>query len=97
MPCQTTVPYRDPPAALRDDNIQPIFEKLIDEPALCEWLNISPATAQRYRYVGGGPKYVVLSARRIAYRPSAVREWLESREVESGSVQEANAAIEAAE
>ena len=79
----------------RADDTAPLFEKLIDEPTLCEWLNISPAVAQRHRYQGTGPKFVTLSARRIAYRPSAVREWLASREAQKGTTLTINSALAA--
>jgi predicted DNA-binding transcriptional regulator AlpA len=66
-------------------NVPDILEKLISEKDYCELANLSPAQAQRQRANGTGPKFVVLSARRIAYRPSEIQKWLLSREVEQGT------------
>ena len=66
---------------------------LVTEQELCKQLGISAVTAQRMRYEGWGPKFVVLGPRRIAYRPSAISEWLAAREVQKGVSHAVNAVI----
>ena len=51
-------------------------EALISEKELCDWLGLSEPTLYRHRREGTGPKFVRLSERRVAYRRSAVEEWL---------------------
>jgi hypothetical protein len=41
-------------------------------------IKISPATLQKYRCEGGGPKYVPPIAGRIYYEEEALRMWVES-------------------
>ena len=55
-------------------------EALISEKELCDWLGLSEPTLYRHRRKGTGPKFVRLSERRVAYRRSAVEEWLKQRE-----------------
>lgn len=51
----------------------------IDEDGLHERYLIPPRTAQRWRAAGGGPAFVRLGKRRIAYRVSDVEAWLAAR------------------
>lgn len=51
-------------------------QELLSERELSNWLGISEPTLFRHRRNGTGPKFIRLSARRIAYRRSAVEEWL---------------------
>lgn len=48
-------------------------------------LNLSPKTLQKYRIIGGGPRFVHVSARCVRYRLVDLREWQESRLRESTS------------
>ncbi len=66
---------------------------LITEKELCKRLSISAVTAQRMRYEGWGPRFVVLGPRRIAYRPSAISEWLAAREVQKGVSHQINTSV----
>ena len=52
---------------------------LIDEKAAAEHLGLKDRTLQKYRQVGGGPKYIVLSSRCIRYRRIDLRAWAEAR------------------
>lgn len=70
-----------------------IKEQLITEQELCKRLGIGAATAQRMRYEGWGPRFVVLGPRRVAYRPSSISEWITAREVQKGVSQAVNAVI----
>jgi predicted DNA-binding transcriptional regulator AlpA len=70
-----------------------IKEQLITEQELCKRLGIGAATAQRMRYEGWGPRFIVLGPRRVAYRPSAIAEWLTAREVQRGVAHVVNAVI----
>jgi predicted DNA-binding transcriptional regulator AlpA len=55
-------------------------DEILTERDLCSWLGISEPTLFRYRRDGTGPKFIQLSARRVAYRRSAIEEWLKDRE-----------------
>lgn len=70
---------------------------LVTEQELCKQLGISAVTVQRMRYEGWGPKFVVLGPRRIAYRPSAISEWLAAREVQQGVAHQVNTNVVAKE
>src|SRR5947209_8321687 len=55
-------------------------DKVLSEREVCNWLGVSEPTLFRHRRDGTGPKFLQLSERRIAYRRSAVEEWLKVRE-----------------
>ncbi len=55
-------------------------DSILSERQVSDWLGISEPTLFRHRRAGTGPAFVRLSARRIAYRCSAVKEWLKQRE-----------------
>jgi predicted DNA-binding transcriptional regulator AlpA len=74
-------------------NTPEIKEHLITEQELCKHLGIGKATAARMRYEGWGPRFIVLGPRRVAYRPSAISEWLAAREVHRGVAHVVNAKI----
>lgn len=57
-------------------------DRLLTEKDLARWLGVSLPTLQRMRSKGGGPRFVKLSLRRVAYRPSDVELWLTSRTAE---------------
>lgn len=61
-------------------------DPLINEKQLCAWLGVGRATASRWRQSGRGPRFVQLSARRLAYRKSDIEQWLASREREAGAI-----------
>ena len=54
-------------------------KRLLTEKELSIWLGVSLPTLQRMRSKGGGPKFIRLGFRRLAYRPSDVETWLASR------------------
>jgi predicted DNA-binding transcriptional regulator AlpA len=58
-------------------------DEILKEVEVCNWLGISEPTLFRLRRLGTGPKFIRLSARRVAYRRSAVKEWLKLRERQS--------------
>lgn len=68
----------------------PEIETLLTERELCKLLGIGAATAARWRYNGSGPRFVALGTRRVGYRPSAVKEWMDAREVQQGLARDAN-------
>ena len=57
-------------------------KRLLTEKELSIWLSLSLPTLQRMRSKGGGPKFVRLSLRRVAYRHSDVEAWLLVRTAE---------------
>ena len=54
--------------------------EILSEREVADWLGLSGPTLFRHRRDGSGPKFIRLSARRIAYRRGAVEEWLKERE-----------------
>jgi predicted DNA-binding transcriptional regulator AlpA len=55
-------------------------QELLSEREVSNWLGISEPTLFRHRRNGTGPRFIRLSARRIAYRRSAIEEWLKGCE-----------------
>lgn len=55
------------------------FVRYLSEAEAARLLNISPRTLQRYRVNGGGPPYVRIGARRIAYPESGIATWVACR------------------
>jgi predicted DNA-binding transcriptional regulator AlpA len=55
-------------------------DTILSERQLSDWLGISAPTLFRHRRDGTGPAFIRLSTRRVAYRLSAVKEWLTLRE-----------------
>jgi predicted DNA-binding transcriptional regulator AlpA len=43
------------------------------------YIKVPIPTLERWRQTGGGPRWVRLGARRVAYRLSDIEEWLEQR------------------
>jgi predicted DNA-binding transcriptional regulator AlpA len=60
------------------------IEPLISEKQLQDILGVGFQTLKRWRQAGTGPRYIALGTRRLAYRPSDVKAWLESRQRASG-------------
>jgi predicted DNA-binding transcriptional regulator AlpA len=58
-------------------------QELLSEREVSNWLGISEPTLFRHRRNGTGPRFIRLSARRIAYRRSAIEEWLKGCERQS--------------
>ena len=54
-------------------------QEILSEREVSNWLGVSEPTLFRHRR-GTGPKFIRLSERRIAYRRSAIEEWLQARE-----------------
>jgi len=55
--------------------------QLIDAAQLAAWLNVSPATLERWRSKGDGPPWFKLGDARqapVRYRRQAVREWIDA-------------------
>ena len=63
--------------------MQGYIKEILTERQLSEWLGISQPTLFRHRRDGTGPSFIRLSERRVAYRRSAVEEWLTKRERQS--------------
>jgi predicted DNA-binding transcriptional regulator AlpA len=58
-------------------------EEALTERLVSERYPFSPRTLQRLRAQGGGPRYVRLGRRRIAYRPGDIETWLSERTFKS--------------
>jgi predicted DNA-binding transcriptional regulator AlpA len=58
-------------------------QEIINEREVADWLGLSEATLFRHRRDGTGPKFIQLSARRVAYHRSAIEGWLKERERQS--------------
>jgi predicted DNA-binding transcriptional regulator AlpA len=58
------------------------LDPLLTEKELSAWLGLSLPNLQRMRSNGTGPRYVQLSARRLAYRKSNVEAWLAARTID---------------
>jgi predicted DNA-binding transcriptional regulator AlpA len=54
--------------------------EILNERQVSDWLGLSEPTLFRHRRDGTGPAFIRLSARRVAYRRSAVEAWLSERE-----------------
>lgn len=54
--------------------------EILNEREVADWLGLSEPTLFRHRRDGTGPRFIRLSARRVAYRRSAIEEWLKERE-----------------
>jgi hypothetical protein len=59
---------------------RPIREPLIDTKEAARLLDVSPGYLEHARVRGGGPPFVVVSRRRIRYRPEALAAWIAARE-----------------
>jgi predicted DNA-binding transcriptional regulator AlpA len=57
--------------------------EILNEREVADWLGLSEPTLFRHRRDGTGPKFIQLSTRRVAYRRSAIEEWLKERERQS--------------
>ncbi len=53
--------------------------ELIGEKSAAKFVNLSVRSIQGYRYKGGGPNFVRLSARCVKYRRCDLRKWAEAR------------------
>jgi hypothetical protein len=49
------------------------------------FVGLRPRTMEKLRRIGGGPRYLALSRRRVVYAKGALREWLAARERSSTS------------
>ena len=55
------------------------WQGLIGEEVAAKFLSLTIRTLQGWRYKGGGPRYVRVSARCIRYRRADLRVWAEAR------------------
>jgi len=55
-------------------------QDILTDRDVSDWLGLSEPTLFRHRRDGTGPTFIRLSTRRVAYRRSAVEEWLAQRE-----------------
>ncbi len=61
------------------------IEPLITSQQLAKILNIGHSTLESWRARGKAPRHIALGGRRLAYQPSAVREWLVEQERTTGN------------
>ena len=64
--------------------INPGIEKHVDTPAAAKYLKLSASTLEKWRVMGGGPRYLKLG-RRVVYSIDALDAWLRERECGSTS------------
>ena len=55
------------------------WHALVDEQAAAAFLSLTVRTLQGWRYKGGGPRCIRVSARCIRYRRCDLRDWAEGR------------------
>jgi len=55
------------------------MEKLISTEEAAELVRLRPQTLRGLRSKGGGPDFIKLAPNRVAYRPSDLEEWTETR------------------
>jgi predicted DNA-binding transcriptional regulator AlpA len=60
-------------------NSQDQIDRLISENEAAEFLGYSVRTLQSWRWKGGGPRFVRVSARSIRYRRRELLAWAEER------------------
>lgn len=60
-------------------------DQLLNEHDACELLGYSVRTLQKWRVVGGGPKFIKVSSRSIRYRVQDLLNWIAERTVTSTS------------
>lgn len=65
--------------------------KYLDEATLAHRLGVSKRTLQRWRAEGGGPPYIRLGPRRVAYDESASDAWATARSFTSRAAELATA------
>ena len=75
-----TAPNTDPAAEDKDQKKpdQAYWYELINEKPAAEFVNLKARTLQGYRYRGGGPEFVRLSARCVKYRRIDLLRWAEA-------------------
>ena len=69
----------------------PDNHEILSEREVSRWLGISEPTLFRHRRDGTGPKFIQLSARRIAYRRADIESWLKSCERQSSGARQLSA------
>ncbi len=55
------------------------WNALIDERAAGDHIGLTDRTMQKFRQQGGGPRYVLISARCVRYRRADLRAWADAR------------------
>lgn len=69
----------------KQDTNQQTDDPFVDEKAAAKILGLSPRTLQKFRVVGGGPRYSKLGPKSVRYRVSEVNAWADAREKSSTS------------
>jgi predicted DNA-binding transcriptional regulator AlpA len=65
----------------RNNFIENELDNLIDERAAADVLCYSVRALQNWRYRGGGPRYIKVSARSVRYRRRDLLVWIEARTI----------------
>ncbi len=55
------------------------WQGLISEKPAADFLDLSTRSLQGFRYRGGGPKFIRISARCVKYRRIDLQQWVEAR------------------
>lgn len=56
-----------------------LSDRILTEKELCAYANIRPRSAQRWRVIGTGPRFIRIGVRRVGYRLRDVDSWLAER------------------
>jgi predicted DNA-binding transcriptional regulator AlpA len=61
------------------------FPRLVRTEEAAKLLGLAPSTLEKYRCLGGGPKFIRLGSRAVAYDPDDLLKWAKALVVSSTS------------
>ena len=73
------VTISEAPGAAANEYDPEYWNQLVDEQSVAGFLGLTTRTLQGWRYKGGGPQYVRISARCVRYRRLDLRDYAEAR------------------
>ena len=75
----STTAIPEAPGAATNEYDPEYWNQLVDEQSAAGFLGLTIRTLQGWRYKGGGPQYVRISARCVRYRRLDLRDYAEAR------------------
>ena len=54
-------------------------KELLTEAEFAEFMTVSQRTAQNWRQKGNGPKHLLITSKKIRYKPADILAWLETK------------------
>ena len=60
-------------------NAEDFWHALVTEKEAAKFLGLTHRSMQKYRQTGGGPRYIVISARCLRYRRIDLKAWADER------------------